>query len=244
MNTAIIAHRGASALAKRENTIESFLIAINLHADYVEFDIRMTKDHVLVVFHDSHINGKALSSITYSELSAEAAKDGYTVPFLEDVLKVCKGKIKLDIELKEAGYEKEVIKQVIKYYDYDEFMMKSFLDSAVFNIKKYDHNITTGLLVGTKTAGLKRRLNEYFPLRRMWRCGADFISPHRQLATREFIKRMHLHKKKVYVWTVNKPENIYKFLKKHVDGIITDKPNVGLQIKRLHKHRFTIRKEK
>ena len=45
MMTVIIAHRGASALATHENTLEAFQIAINLQADFAEFDIRRTKDH-------------------------------------------------------------------------------------------------------------------------------------------------------------------------------------------------------
>ena len=48
MMTAIIAHRGASALATHENTLEAFQIAINLQADFAEFDIRRTKDHQLI----------------------------------------------------------------------------------------------------------------------------------------------------------------------------------------------------
>ena len=52
MMTAIIAHRGASALATHENTLEAFQIAINLQADFAEFDIRRTKDHQLIAFHN------------------------------------------------------------------------------------------------------------------------------------------------------------------------------------------------
>ena len=51
----IIAHRGASALAEHENTLESFEIAIDLECDMAEFDIRKTKDGKLIVFHDSCI---------------------------------------------------------------------------------------------------------------------------------------------------------------------------------------------
>lgn len=228
---AIIAHRGASKFAKQENTIEAFNIAIALKADYVEFDIRRTKDKVLVVFHDDAINGKLLTDITYSELSAEASKEDYTVPFLEDVLKLCSGKIKLDIELKEAGYEKEIISLVKRYFSYEEFMMKSFVDTAVYNIKRYDSNITAGLLLGRKEANIKRRINEYFPVRRLKMCKADFISPNHKLCSREFIRRMHLHKYKVYVWTVNGEKLIKKMILRHADGIITDLPDVAINLR-------------
>lgn len=232
MNTVIIAHRGASALAKKENTIEAFKHAIELKADYVEFDIRRTKDNVLIAFHDDSINGRLISELTYKEISEEAAMADYTIPFLEDILKLCAGKIKLDIELKEAGYEKDVILLVKKYFPCHDFLMKSFIDQAVLNIKTYDPSIIAGLLLGRKNADVKRRINEYFPLRRLKRCKADFVSPNQALATRGFIKRMHIHRKKVYVWTVNDSVSIGKFLHKNVDGIITDRPDAGLHIRK------------
>ena len=63
MMTAIIAHRGASALATHENTLEAFQIAINMQADFAEFDIRQTKDHQLIVFHNPDLNGTDRGSV-------------------------------------------------------------------------------------------------------------------------------------------------------------------------------------
>ena len=228
MKQFIIAHRGASYLASHENTLEAFQLAIDIGADYVEFDIRRTKDRKLIVFHDNEINGCNISDLTYTEL--QAAVD-YKIPYLIDVLNMCQGKIKLDIELKEAGYENQIIRMVTEMYHYDEFMMKSFLDTAVARIKSIDPNITAGLLVGTKTADTKRRFNEYFPERRMKDCKADFIAPHYSIATREFVFRMHRKHKKIYVWTVNGIPAITKYLKRNVDGIITDMPDAGVLMK-------------
>ena len=56
--TMVIAHRGASALAPHENTLEAFQIAIDLKADMVEFDVRKTSDNILIVFHDGTIDGR------------------------------------------------------------------------------------------------------------------------------------------------------------------------------------------
>ena len=61
MKPVIIAHRGASALATHENSLEAFQIAIELGADLVEFDIRQTRDRKLIVFHDSHYMGTPVS---------------------------------------------------------------------------------------------------------------------------------------------------------------------------------------
>lgn len=67
MMTAIIAHRGASALATHENTLEAFQIAINLQADFAEFDIRRTKDHQLIAFHNPDLNGTDIRQLTMTK---------------------------------------------------------------------------------------------------------------------------------------------------------------------------------
>ncbi len=231
MKTSIIAHRGASRMAGSDNTIESFSLAITTGAEYVEMDIRRTKDHRLVVFHDDSINNTKLEELTFRELNTEAEKSGYQVPLFEDVLKLCQGKIKLDLELKETGYEKEVISLVKRYFSYDSFMLKSFLDTAVLRVKNIDSNIKAGLLLGYKTADRKRRFNEYFPLRRILGCKADFVSPHFKLVTWTYVIRMKLLGKDIYVWTVNDPQIMKKLLTKRVEGIITDTPDVGVSIR-------------
>lgn len=232
MKPVIIAHRGASFLAKHENTLESFQLAIDIGADYAEFDIRQTRDKNLIVFHNDTYEGKNISDTTYEDLCRKTRLRGFVVPLLVDVLKLCKGKIKLDIELKETGYESSIITLVKSFYDYEDYMMKSFIDSAVAKIKSIDSSITAGLLLGQRQGDFRRRLHEYFPERRLKACRADFVSPHYQFATRGFIHRMHLHNRKVYVWTVNDAPLIGKYIKRNVDGIITDKPDAGLFIRK------------
>ncbi|MBE5945382.1 MAG: glycerophosphodiester phosphodiesterase [Lachnospiraceae bacterium] len=228
MDTAIIAHRGASYLAKQENTLEAFQLAIDIGADYVEFDIRQTKDGKLIVFHDNNIKGRPISDITYEEVCDISKKYDFKPPLLSEVLELCRGKIKLDIEIKESGYEQEVIDMVIKYFNYDSFMMKSFLDRCIFKIKHIDPKIKTGLLISCRRGNLKKRFNDLFPERRLKACKADFVSPHYKLASPLFIHLMNLREREIYVWTVNEPKIMDKFLKYEVAGIITDKPDAGI----------------
>lgn len=228
MNISIIAHRGASSLAKQENTMEAFKIAIDIKADMVEFDVRQTFDNMLVVFHDDNIDGNLLSSITYYELNKISQKLGYTVPLLKDVLIFCKGKIKLDIEIKETGFEKSLIEMVTSMYDYNEFMIKSFLDNVVRRVKKYDSNINAGLLLGRQKGNLSVRFNEIFPLRRIKQCQADFIAANYRLCNSIFLLRMQQLNIPVYVWTVNSKKLINYFLDTSVAGIITDKPDAAI----------------
>ncbi len=231
MTPEIIAHRGASALASHENTLEAFQIAIQLHADYAEFDIRMTKDGQLIAFHNPDLNGRPIREFTYKELCAMTCSEGYIIPRLQEVLEFCRGKIKLDIELKESGYEQKVINLVHRYYAYSDYMMKSFLDRCVLNIKEIDPNIHAGLLIGTPRNAIVHRLNEYFPMHRIHACKADFVSPHYKFITAEFVWRMHMHHKQIFAWTVNSIEQMSKLLKRGVDGIITDRPDLAMQIR-------------
>ena len=222
----VIAHRGASALAPHENTREAFQIAIDLKADMAEFDVRKTSDNILIVFHDGTIDGRKIGDMTYNRINDIASKEGYRVPTLDEVLELCSGKICLDIELKESGYERRVIDLVKGRFGYGEFSIKSFKDKVSYNVKAIDPRIKTGLLVGKKKAKLGVRLNEYFPERRMRRCKADFISPNYLLCTKKFVKRMKRKHIPVYVWTVNDPHWMRRMCRLGVDAVITDRPDI------------------
>ncbi len=237
MKTAVIAHRGASGLVGHENTLEAFEAAIRLGADYVEFDVRKTVDGWLVVFHDSKIENVSISEITYGRLCEMTARLGYTVPLLKDVLKLCQGKIKLDIELKEAGYERTVIDMVKSMFRYSDFVMKSFSDAAITHIKKYDKNIKTGLLVGRKHVPIKTFMSDIFPMRRLKKCHADFVSPHYSLCSKAYVNYMHKHGLKVFVWTVNSPKTIKRCLWLNADAVITDRPDIAMKIFYKLRHR-------
>ncbi len=106
----VIAHRGYH-LEKPENTIASIHEAIMLGVDYVELDLRTTKDGRLVLSHnetvDSKTNGKGhVRDLTWNEISKleTKSKDGkvYRIPAFSEVLAVCKGKINIYLDFKEA----------------------------------------------------------------------------------------------------------------------------------------------
>ncbi len=228
----IIAHRGASHLANRENTMESFEIAIKLKADMVEFDVRQTKDGELVVFHDSTFNEMPIAWQTYDEMQKAAAENHFEIPKLIDVVKLCHGRIRMDVEIKESGFEDKVVKLLTENADYDEYSIKSFKDEVVSRIERLDSRIITGLLIGKKDASPWKLLKQYFPERRLHDCGADFVSPAGRLVTGGFLRRMQRKGYPVLVWTVNDKKKMLKFMRMGVDGIITDKPDAALYIRK------------
>ncbi|NEP91164.1 MAG: glycerophosphodiester phosphodiesterase [Okeania sp. SIO2C2] len=228
----IIAHRGASGLVKFENTLASFEKAIELGVPMVEFDVRKTQDNLFVAFHDESIDGMKISDLSYQQLLDISRQKGFDVPLLKDVLKLCRGKIKLDIELKEVGYELEIVNLVKKYLDYPDYVIKSFLDAAIIAVKEADNQITTGLLLGlSKPKNLiATRLSEIFPEFRLFTTKADFVSPNYQLINFGFVWRMKLINQNIYVWTINDEKLMVEAVKQGVFALITDQPDLALKL--------------
>jgi len=228
----IIAHRGAPFLA-RENTLGSFKQAISLGADMIEFDVRRTRDEVLIAFHDRSIQGKPIKRLTYKEVSQIAQDRGFGIPTVKEVLKCTKGKIRLDVELKEEGYEEEIIALLSKYFRKDQFLITSFNDSSLKRIKDNNPNIKVGLILGKFKPPLWVRISEVFPMKRSKKSKADFLVAHWKLLRVGFLERARRSHKPVIVWTVNDEEMIWKLLRdKRIYGIITDKSDLAVSLRK------------
>jgi len=231
--TMIIAHRGASSLA-RENTIESFKKAIEIGVDMIEFDVRRTKDQALIVHHDELMEGKPVKELTYDEISKMIIKQGFSVPTFEEVLKCTSEKIKLDVEIKEEGYEKEVVELLSTYFKKDQFVITSFYDPCIKRIKDNHPDIKAGLILGISKPEhpIRTRISEFFPARRCREAKADFLVPHRRLLWFGFLDRAKRENKPVFVWTVNDQRRIWKMLHdERIDAIITDKPDLAVSLR-------------
>lgn len=117
----IIAHRG-NHVAAPENTLKAYQNAIDEGVDYIEIDLRTTKDSVLVVMHDSKIdrmtNSKGfVRDFLFDSLRQIKVRNAdqpnwgeHLIPSFQEVLQLCKGKINIYLDFKEASvvatYEK------------------------------------------------------------------------------------------------------------------------------------------
>lgn len=120
----VIAHRG-SHLNVPENTLAAYESAIKEGADYVEIDLRTTKDGHLVIMHDASIarmKGKKtlIKDLKYSEIKDLKLKPKrkedtttYRIPDFKSVLNLCRGRINIYLDFKDADVEKtyRVIKE-------------------------------------------------------------------------------------------------------------------------------------
>lgn len=216
----ITAHRGLTEFGEKENTINAFEAAIKYNIEAVELDVHKTKDNILVVHHDFEISNLLIKNTNYEDL----LKIKPDLPTLENVINLAKNKLFLDIEIKDHGYEEEVVTLVKKYLNYDEYFIRSFLDNVLITVKKIDNKIKTGLLLGVNKCNVFKRLSELFPSRRILKTKCDFVSPHYRLLILGYIKRMHIIHKPVITWTLNNIVLMKKLWHKKIDGIITDLP--------------------
>ena len=110
-NIILVGHRGTRVCD--ENTIYAFNKALRYGANYIEFDVRKTKDNQLIIIHDATLerttNGIGLiKNLTYNKINQFKTKINQEhVPLLSDVLEIFIDKINFMIELKEKNIRKE-----------------------------------------------------------------------------------------------------------------------------------------
>src|SRR5215472_9819819 len=108
----LLGHRGARSVSEiPENTLASFDVALKKGADGFEFDVRLTRDGIPVIFHDPAFHRKAVSSLSHEQLLALAADEGGPAgrfPTLGQVVRGY-GHVFLDIELKVPDCEALVL---------------------------------------------------------------------------------------------------------------------------------------
>jgi len=229
----IIAHRGASAYAPG-NTLRSFQKAIELGADMIEFDVRRTKDNILIAHHDWIIENKTISELTYQDILGRQQDRQVSVPTFEAVLNLAKGRIRIDVDVKEEGYENEVIKLILKHFNEDGFIVTSYNDASLKRIKTDYPFVRAGLILGRPKPKpyLRTRISELFCMRRCHKARADFLVPHFKLLRFGFLRRAERDSKPVYVWTVNEEKEILACLQnRRIEAIITDRPDSAIAIR-------------
>jgi glycerophosphoryl diester phosphodiesterase len=146
----IVAHRGASAY-EPENTIRSFERAFKLGADFVELDVRLSKDGVLVVIHDEAAdrttNGSGLvRSLTLNQLRLLDAGKGEKIPTLKEVLeRFNRDEHMFFIEAKEPGLEEKLLEAIAEHKAQNRVTVTSFYHSVLKKIKEKRKDIKCGV---------------------------------------------------------------------------------------------------
>jgi glycerophosphoryl diester phosphodiesterase len=234
MTVAVSAHKGGSEDAPPA-TWEAYETALTTGAEYVEFDVRRTRDGELVVYHDPRIGDRPVAGMTYTELCATV---GHRVPRVREVMELIAGRASGHLDLKETGGEDEVIRMALDLLGPGNFVATTLEDSSISRIKKSFPSVTTALSLGrdlrevTRVLRLPARARELYPLGRMRACGADWLAVHRRLARANVLRLCGRFGIPAMVWTVNGEPQMRRFLADpRVTVLITDRPRHALRLR-------------
>ncbi len=241
----VIAHRGLSS-KYTENTIAAFKAAVAAKVDMIELDVHETQDGHFIVYHDDSLNSDtaAWRNLTYDYIRTLKKLEG-RAPLLSESLKAI-GSTPVSIEIKSYHKLSNIIRElkdsppppgsVVSSFDLkllkdlhnNNIKLPLFLiigTSRRLTLKENIWNIILPMLLSKLSKfqhvvpNLQRNFLKFLPE------FLDGVAVTRLLANKAFVRVMQLSNKKVYIWTVDKTNQMKKFIKWGVNGIITNYPD-------------------
>lgn len=228
-----IAHRGASGHAP-ENTMAAFRKAVELGANGIETDLRITFDGHVIAMHDdklfrttgvrSNVATRTLKQIRELDAAARFAGTGSArrqrVPTLAEILAYTNRRDMTSfLELKwkaNLGLEAAVVRGIQAAKALDRVVVISFNEQQLRIVKEIEPKIVTGLL--------RSRLKREVMLRALG-VQAKYVLGIDEKLTPQMIAEIRDAGLKVVAWTVNDPARMRELIRAGVDGIITDYPD-------------------
>jgi len=219
----VIGHRGASHDFP-ENTLDAFAGAVAQGADWVELDVRFTKDAVLVVHHDPHLaDGRTIADTDVADLPG-------SVPLLLEAL-IHLGPLGVNVEIKnspaEPGYDptgwlaQATVDSIATHAPDRDVLVSCFDLETLAQVRSTAPDLRTGYLV----------LSTEEPLDAIAAAAAgghQAVNPWDPCVSAESIARAHDAGLEVNVWTVDDPERIRQLVDWGADAVITNRPAVAL----------------
>ncbi|MFY0518680.1 glycerophosphoryl diester phosphodiesterase membrane domain-containing protein [Lysinibacillus sp. UGB7] len=230
-DTKIIAHRGYTAEAV-ENTIGGLVSAAAAGADLVEIDIQQTVDGDFVVYHDRTLRRLAgkngvVTNMTLSELKTITVhSNGYSdkISSLDDFIEMAKAlDVALLIELKVQGNEREdllprLLEKLTTHQVLDTYYVQSANSQLMTQLKKLAPNLRVGIVYALTVGSMSDTTVDFIALEASW--VSDNLIAELQQADMD-----------LFVWTLNKDRSLQEFIGKNVAGVITDHPDIALDIR-------------
>ena len=223
-NIKTIAHRGYVEKGV-ENSIEALEAAAEAGVDYVEMDVLMTKDNKFIVMHDYNLKrlagiNKKVQDMIYNELvGLPISQSGHKskIPSFEEYVKRAKElNIKLVVELKPHGGEPnnyvDIFIEKVKELDIENNYKYMSLDLKVMEeLESKAPQLETGYIIPFQFGKFSNNNVDFFAIE-------DFSFSN------TLVEQAKSQNKSVYVWTINDPSLITKYLQSPANGIITDEP--------------------
>lgn len=246
-------HRGGSKLWP-ENTMAAFEGAVRLGCRYLETDVRLTRDGVLVTIHDETLerttNGSgAVSACTLAELKQLDAgyhfssdggqsfpfrSQGLTIPTLAEVAEAFPS-VRLNVDMKQ--HEPAMVEDFACFIEErglsDRVLVASFDDRIIGEFRRR----TEGRIATAGAGGESRRfwLASRLGLTRLLRVAYDALQVPPTMGwlpvvDRRFVAAAHRLGLQVHVWTVDEAQEMRRLLDLDVDGIMSDRPDILLEV--------------
>lgn len=220
------AHRGGASDVP-ENTMPAFEYAVELGFRYLETDVQVTADGVLVAFHDDDLQRTCARPGRISELSwaevREARVDGVAaIPLLEDLLGAWSD-VRINIDCKSDAAVPALVETLRRTTALDRVCVGAFSDRRIRRIRA---QLGPDLCSALGPAGVAAlRFGGPTP------AGAHTAQvPVRQgpltIVDEKFVDRAHRRGIEVHVWTIDDPVEMERLLDIGVDGLMTDRPAV------------------
>ncbi len=237
----IFAHRGASAYAP-ENTLAAFELSVRQGADGVELDARLSADGHVVVIHnhtvDHTTDGRGevanLSLQALRELDAgsdfDAAFAGQRIPTLAEVLETVGRQRLVNIEIKPLATRQEILAEkiariVARHQIEDSVLFSSFSPNALRTIRRHSTGAPIGLLM------LKGSLSNWIARFIARLISFDTYHPEFSDVSPKLLAHHHRRNRPVLAYTVNDPAALARLFTWGIDGVFTDDPVLGQEIR-------------
>ena len=217
----LIGHRGAPR-ERPENTLPSFLRALELQADGIELDVHCTKDRVVVVHHDEipratppsgKLAGRRIDALTFDELQGFSVRGLALISTLAEALAVIKGRADVFIELKGTAIEHEVVAVIRESIAPGRCAVHSFDHAQVARARVLAPEIRGGILFDRRAVD---------PVASMRAADALDVWPSHEHVDEALVSAVHEAGGRVIPWTVNKAAQAVGLAALGVDGLCTD----------------------
>jgi len=229
-----LAHRGGAyhpEIEGLENTLAAFKHAVSLGYRYLETDVHVTSDGVLLAFHDRVLDRVTdqrgeIASLTYAEVRQALVGGREAVPTLERLFEEFDHAL-FNIDLKADGAVAALAEFIDTHDAWDRVLVGSFSPRRLRRFRELTQH-----RVPTSAHPLEVIAFRFLPSGRL----ADLITrgrvaalqvPHRRgpwpLTNRGLVRRAHAARKHVHVWTIDAAAQMHELLDLGVDGLFTDR---------------------
>ena len=226
-----MAHRGG-AIEHLENTLPAFQACVDMGYRYLETDVRVTADGVLVVFHDATLERVTdrigrIETMSWADVSAARIGGREPILRLEDLLGAWPD-VRFNLDIKAAGVLAPLVRTVRRLKVADRICLGSFSDARIAAARRlFGPSVCTAL--GPRGVAALR-LSSYSPRAAgLVRIQAGVAQVPLQLGGRalvdeRFLAAAHARDLQVHVWTVDTEAETTAMLDLGVDGVMTDRP--------------------